>query len=475
MSLSIGGLLPSRLLSGLGLTPPAPPSLRSAFPDGMRSMTMQTASQVFPSVNFQSAGPPAGALPGGPGLQLPLSGGQTLTLPGPPVPGGGPAAQGPAGGMPSMPSMPSAPAGPPGAAVAATAPGQLLGNAADAVRNLLPSAPPPGPPAQAATAAMPSTTGPAPPSALAQATALAGRAVPAATAAAPALAGAAPTPVAAPASAAMPPATAGVQSPAGLQGPAQPPTLAAPLPSAAAPAATTAAAASTPTAPVATTPPVPAGPGLQAGRGEAVSAAPPPAMDRAVAPPAPATQALAQATPAGPGLAAVPLAVAALQAPAGTAVANAVAPAGNPQATAPVAGDLGGPSRAELIATGVYTAEGPGLRRRQRLRIGPEAIGAWLLALRQGQPLLVRPYDDTPREIARAMQWVFWTLALVAYGCLAAVLATFLLASGEPIVAPTLRRWSGELALVGLAAAAGAWWFARALTRPARRGPMSED
>lgn len=467
MSLSIGGLpSPSQLLSGLG--PPLPPLLRGGFADGMRTMTLQTASQVFPQVNFQSGGSPAGgALPGGQGMQLPLPGGQTLTLPGPPVPGGGPASRGPAGGMPAMPPVP---ASAPGAAMAASAPGQLLGNAAAAVRNLLPSAPPPGPPAQAGMAAGPTTAGPALAPVLAQATALPGRAVPATTAS---LAGTAPAPVAAPASAAAATTTAGVQSPGGPLAQALQSTPAAPNVSAAAPASTTTTAAvPMPSMPAPAAPPTPSGPGLQAGRGEGVPGAPQAPAAPQQAPPA---QAPSPAVPAGPGPLAAPLvAAAALQAPAGTAVAGAASPAGNPQATAPVAGDLGGPSRAELIATGVYTAEGPGLRRRQRMRIGPEAIGAWLLALRQGQPLLVRPHDDARREVARAMQWVFWTLALVAYGCLAVVLAGFLLVDGDILTAPALRRWSGELALIGLAAAAGAWWFARALARPARPGPSSD-
>lgn len=470
MSLSIGGIpSPSQVLSGLG--PPLPPLLRGGFADGMRTMTLQTASHVFPQVNFQSGGPPGGgALPGGQGMQLPLPGGQPLTLPGPPVPGGGPASQGSSGGMPSMPSLPSVPASGPGAAAAASAPGQLLGNAAAAVRTLLPSASPPGPPAQAGMAAGPTTAGPALSPALAQAAALPGRAVPATTAS---LAGTAPAPVAAPVSAAPAAMTAGVQSPGGPLAQALQSMTAAPNASAAAPAATTTAtAASIPTMPAPAAPPAPSGPALQAGRSEGVPVAPhATAAPQQAAPPA---QTPAPAVPAGPGLLAAPLvAAAALQAPAGTAVAGAASPAGNPQATAPVAGDLGGPARADLIATGVYTAEGPGLRRRQRMRIGPEAIGAWLLALRQGQPLLVRPHDDARREVARAMQWVFWTLALVAYGCVAMVLAGVLLVSGDTVAAPVLRRWSGELALIGLAAAAGAWWFARALARPTRPGPSS--
>lgn len=445
MSLSIGGLpSPRQLLPN----PPVPPFLRTGFPDGMRAMTMQTASQVFPNVNFQGGAPPGAGLTSGQGLQLPMPGGQTLTLPGPPVvPSGGPAAQGAGGGMPPMQTTG------PGAALAATPPGQMLGNAADAVRNLLaPATTPPGPGPQAGGPAAATSPGSAGlPSGLAQAVALPARVMPAIAAASTpaAMTTAAPgtTPVTA--------SAAGVQSPASLQ--AQGTLPAAQTPTTAVPAAPTQA---TPLAA-----PMPAGQGLQATRGEAAPLPQTQVPQQA----APSTQAPAPVAPSGASLLAAPLAAAvALQTPAGATLANAVAPAGNPQATAPVAGDLVGPSRAELTGTGVYTADGPGLRRRHRLRVGPEAIGAWLLALRQGQLTLVRPHDDTPREIARAMQWVFWTLALVAYGCLTVVLAAFLLGSGDSVTGPALRRWSGELALVGLVAAAGAWWFARALAGPAR-------
>ncbi|NYZ62113.1 hypothetical protein, partial [Luteimonas deserti] len=166
-------------------------------------------------------------------------------------------------------------------------------------------------------------------------------------------------------------------------------------------------------------------------------------------------------------LAAVPLAATVAQAPV------TQAPAGNPLAQAsgnPVAGtsalDAGGPVRAELSGTGTYTAEGPGLRRRERLRVGARELGQWMLAMAQGRVLLVRPYDDdTPREIAKASQWLFWVLAIVAYGSLGLVLVSFLLSFSELPAAPTLRRWTGEFAWSGLLAALGAWWLGRKLTR----------
>lgn len=193
--------------------------------------------------------------------------------------------------------------------------------------------------------------------------------------------------------------------------------------------------------------------------------------------PAQAAQAPVQPNLAAPPqgaamLAAVPLTATLAQTPAAQL-------AGNPQAQAPgnpVAGtaalDAGGPVRAELSGTGTYTADGPGLRRRDRMRVGAHELGQWMLAAAQGHLHLVRPYDaDTPREVAKAFQWLFWVLAIVAYGCLALVLVSFLLSFGDLPSAPVMRRWTGEFALSGLLAAVGAWWLGRQLTRASRPPP----
>lgn len=171
-------------------------------------------------------------------------------------------------------------------------------------------------------------------------------------------------------------------------------------------------------------------------------------------------------------VAAVPLATTVAQAP----VAQQLA--GNPQAQAtgnPLAGtaalDAGSPARAELTGTGTYTAEGPGLRRRERMKVGARQMGQWMLAAAQGRLHLVRPHDDSRHEAERVFQWLFWVLAIVAYGSLGLVLVAFLLSFGELPAAPTLRRWTGEFAFAGLLAAVGAWWLGRQLTRAARPPP----
>ncbi|WP_310238323.1 hypothetical protein [Luteimonas terrae] len=201
-----------------------------------------------------------------------------------------------------------------------------------------------------------------------------------------------------------------------------------------------------------------------------------PSADRAAVPQQaqPPVQANTPSAPQGAALlAAVPLATTVAQAP----VAQQLA--GNPQAQAsgnPIAGtaslDAGGPVRAELTGTGTYTLDGPGLRRRGRLKAGAQELGQWMLAAAQGRLHLVRPRDDdTPREVAKAFQWLFWVLAIVAYGCLGLVLVSFLLSFGDLPTAPTLRRWTGEFAWAGLLAAVGAWWLGRQLMRAQRPPP----
>lgn len=200
-----------------------------------------------------------------------------------------------------------------------------------------------------------------------------------------------------------------------------------------------------------------------------------PAADRAALAqqaPLPSQPALNTAPVAATLLAAVPMATTVAQAP----VAQQIA--GNPQAQAPggpVAGtaalDAGGPVRAELTGTGTYTADGPGLRRRERMKVGAQQMGQWMLAIAQGRLHLVRPHDDSRHEAERVFQWLFWVLAIVAYGSLGLVLVAFLLSFGELPAAPTLRRWTGEFAFAGLLAAGGAWWLGRQLTRAPRPPP----
>ncbi|WP_159681382.1 hypothetical protein [Luteimonas sp. 9C] len=201
-----------------------------------------------------------------------------------------------------------------------------------------------------------------------------------------------------------------------------------------------------------------------------------PAADRAAVPQQaqpPVQPNLSSALQGAALLAAVPLATTVAQAP----VAQQLA--GNPQAQAsgnPIAGtaslDAGGPVRAELTGAGTYTLDGPGLRRRGRLKVGAQELGQWMLAAAQGRLHVMRPHDDdTPRQIAKVFQQMFWVLAIVAYGCLGLVLVSFLLSLGELPAAPTLRRWTGEFAWAGLLAALGAWWLGRQLMRAQRPPP----
>lgn len=477
MSLLVSGIQSLRsALPGNG--PPLPTLLRSGFGDAMRSMTMQTASQLFPGVNFA----PRGAGPQGPatgtspqptgGLQLPMPGGQALNVPGPRGFAAGP--PGP-GGM-----VPPGLAGP-AMATAMPAAGGLVGTTLGVARALLT-------PAGTNAAATPPTNGPlangaALPAGLASAAAVPGRALAAAVAQAPATAQA---PASLPASTSATPLTA---QPATAPPPATQTAATSAAPPPAAPAATAAPAAPPPagaTQPAPATPPTglphPVAQAAPPMRTDAAPGMVPPGQDRAMAmPAAPVAPSLPQATPApaapqGASLLAVAAPLAAvMQAPAGQQVAGNPQIAGNPQASAPLAGAIGGPARAELTPTGVYTAEGPGLRRRERMRVGAREIGAWMLALRDGRLHLVRPQDDTPREVARAFQWLFWVLALVAYGCLALVLGSFLLSFGELPSAPVMRRWTGEFALAGLVAAGGAWWLARRLAPAARRADPPQD
>jgi hypothetical protein len=69
---------------------------------------------------------------------------------------------------------------------------------------------------------------------------------------------------------------------------------------------------------------------------------------------------------------------------------------------------------------------------------------------------------EVERAIANAMQWTFWLLAIVAYGCLGLAVVA-LLPAGADVLGSSGRRWTGGFALGGLVAAAVAWLVARRL------------
>jgi hypothetical protein len=69
------------------------------------------------------------------------------------------------------------------------------------------------------------------------------------------------------------------------------------------------------------------------------------------------------------------------------------------------------------------------------------------------------------REIARAMQWLFWMLAIIAYGCLAAAIVIFMGSDGRLMDSVADRNSTTWLAMCGLATGVVAWGVARRISR----------
>ena len=212
-----------------------------------------------------------------------------------------------------------------------------------------------------------------------------------------------------------------------------------------------------------------------AGRGDAMPAGFARADAVATAPAAPPANA-----------AATTLAAAAAAAAAGATMATSTIAPALPAAQAADARNVPGLTvadraqgvRAEAM-TGTYTGEGP---QRRRLRRGANALPASLSALlaaigAQGNTSAAgRDARQVERELqAAAMQWLFWLLAIIAYGCVAFALVGLMPqgSGGRAAAAISGRGWSGGFAIAGLLAAGGAWWFARHLARGGGDRPLN--
>lgn len=146
-------------------------------------------------------------------------------------------------------------------------------------------------------------------------------------------------------------------------------------------------------------------------------------------------------------------------APPAAAQAAEARTAGNPLAV----NDRGLPLRPDAAG---YTGEGPqrrGLDRRPRVLEG--GLSSLLVALgAQGHTgASGRDPAAVERELREAMmQWLFWLLAIIAYGCLGLAIVALLPVGGQ-VLGDSARTWTGGSALVGLLTAAVAWLLAKRL------------
>lgn len=178
---------------------------------------------------------------------------------------------------------------------------------------------------------------------------------------------------------------------------------------------------------------------------------------------APATTPAAQAATAT-------LAAATTATVAGSTMANAP-PAAAPVAEARNAGnplavnDRGAPARPDAAG---YTGTGEGPQRRsldRRTRVAGGGLSALLAAMgAQGHTgASGRDPAALKRELRETtMQWLFWLLALIAYGCLGFAIIALLPVGGQ-VLGDSARTWTGGSALLGLLTAAVAWLVAKRL------------
>jgi len=207
-------------------------------------------------------------------------------------------------------------------------------------------------------------------------------------------------------------------------------------------------------------------------------------LQRAAAAPIPLAGTLAATTAANPPATTHAAAMAATAA--GTTMATPPAAQAATQAVeARSASPLIAADRGQVVSradiAGTYTGEGPhrrGLRRAARAL--PGGLSGLLVALgAQGSTGAGRDPAAAERELRAAMmQWLFWLLAVIAYGCVAFAVIGLLPpgslggGAGTPV---DNRAWTGGFALAGLVAAVGAWWFARGMARGGEQGSHDGD
>lgn len=113
----------------------------------------------------------------------------------------------------------------------------------------------------------------------------------------------------------------------------------------------------------------------------------------------------------------------------------------------------------------IYIGDGPWRRRSRRLaKALPAQLTRWLQQAgvlgHQGAPASA----ESENELGFHLRWMYWTLAIVAYGCLALAL-TALVQSHVDVVVVRRPPPVAPLLGIGAAAAVAAWWVAKRMTR----------
>jgi len=114
-----------------------------------------------------------------------------------------------------------------------------------------------------------------------------------------------------------------------------------------------------------------------------------------------------------------------------------------------------------------YTGEGPqrrSLDRNARTLTGGLSTLLMALGVQGHTGASGRDPVTVERELRETMmQWLFWLLAIVAYGCLGFAIVALLPVGSQLPGGGSARGWTGGAALIGLFTAVAAWWIARKL------------
>lgn len=149
-----------------------------------------------------------------------------------------------------------------------------------------------------------------------------------------------------------------------------------------------------------------------------------------------------------------------------TMAASAVNPAADARGAILAANDHAAIRGDAALGLAGHTIDGLQRRlMRNRVQLIPQKLGRLLWAMGLMGAQTGDSETNAERDLQRAMQWLFWMLAVIAYGCLAVAIVALVGNNSRMFDYEASRTYTGWLAFFGLVTGTVAWLLARRMSR----------